>query len=211
MTPGTLPTGRRLIGAAILASVTLTGGHGSLAAAEVRGCDDPGRTSRIATTASPPQSSPAVEPDGFLTVPGHLTGGADEAVDLCLWLADAPALHQRGLMGVTDLGNADGMLFVFDAPTSAEFYMWQTPLPLSIAFFDESGRLVDGADMTPCLDDDPDGCQRYRSELPYVMALEVGLGSLAEHLTRGARLTVDLSATEGTETLAPHWTCAELK
>lgn len=93
-------------------------------------------------------------------------------------------------MGVTDLGGADGMLFVFDEPTLAAFYMWQTPLALTVAFFDEAGRLVDGAEMDPCLDETPDDCERYRSEVPYVLALEVPLGEFSDLLVRGAVLTV---------------------
>ncbi|WP_116999058.1 DUF192 domain-containing protein [Desertimonas flava] len=130
-------------------------------------------------------------------IPGRLTGGAEEAVGLCFWLADTPALQQRGLMGVTDLGGADGMLFVFDGPTTAAFYMWQTPLPLSVSFFDADGRLVDGAEMAPCLDESPGSCERYHSEVPYVMALEVVSGSWRELLVPGAVLTVEWPACDG--------------
>ena len=47
----------------------------------------------------------------------------------------------QGLMGVTDLSGADGMVFRWDEPTSGAFWMRDTPSPLSIAFY-ARGRLV---------------------------------------------------------------------
>ena len=44
------------------------------------------------------------------------------------------------------------MLFVFDSEGVARFYMWQTPMPLDIAFLDADGRFVDSAEMEPCLE-----------------------------------------------------------
>lgn len=42
-----------------------------------------------------------------------------------------------------------GMLFVFDRPGLPCFWMKNTPLPLSIAFIDQRGRIVNIADMQP--------------------------------------------------------------
>ena len=39
-------------------------------------------------------------------------------------------------MEVTDLQGYDGMLFKFSSDYTGAFYMKDTPLPLSIAFFD---------------------------------------------------------------------------
>ena len=61
---------------------------------------------------------------------------------MCLWLADVADERARGLMGVTDLGEAVGMAFVFEAPGEGAFVMIGTPTPLSIAWFD--------ADRRPC-------------------------------------------------------------
>ena len=54
-------------------------------------------------------------------------------------------------MEVTDLGDAEGMLFVFDDEAVHRFYMWQTPMPLDIAFFAADGTFVGTAAMEPCL------------------------------------------------------------
>ncbi|MBK9179941.1 MAG: DUF192 domain-containing protein [Acidimicrobiales bacterium] len=81
-------------------------------------------------------------------------------------------------MGVTDLGEWGGMLFSFPEDVSGGFWMKDTPLPLSIAFFDASGRFVSATDMPTCPDGD---CPLHGAAAPYRLALEVpdgGLGPL---------------------------------
>lgn len=60
--------------------------------------------------------------------------------------------RQRGLMGRTHLAADGGMLFVFERPDRHCFWMRNTPLPLSIAFIDPTGRIVGLADMQPNTD-----------------------------------------------------------
>jgi uncharacterized membrane protein (UPF0127 family) len=80
-------------------------------------------------------------------------------------------------MGRKDLGGYDGMIFVFQEDTTGSFYMLNTPLPLSIAWFDSSGQFVSATDMEPCLTG-PD-CPLYSAVRPYRFALEVPKGGLA--------------------------------
>ena len=97
----------------------------------------------------------------------------------CALLAQSTLQQERGLMNQTSLRGYDGMLFVFPADTTVNFYMKDTPMPLSIAWFDTGGRFVGSADMEPCLDK-PD-CPLYSSPAAYRYALEVpkgGLGAL---------------------------------
>ena len=56
--------------------------------------------------------------------------------------ADTPAEREHGLMGRTSLDTDEGMVFVFDGPTDGSFWMKDTLIPLSIAFWDEDGRIV---------------------------------------------------------------------
>jgi uncharacterized membrane protein (UPF0127 family) len=88
-------------------------------------------------------------------------------------VADTPALRSRGLMGVTDLGDVRGMLFLWEDDTSGGFWMRDTLIPLDIAFFDAAGVLVDLLSMTPCREDP---CPTYRPSGPYRAALEAPAG-----------------------------------
>ena len=98
----------------------------------------------------------------------------------CALLAQSALQQEQGLMNQSNLRGYDGMLFVFPADTTVSFYMKDTPLPLSIAWFDTAGRFVSSTDMEPCLDK-PD-CPTYSAAAPYRYALEVpkgGLGALS--------------------------------
>lgn len=57
--------------------------------------------------------------------------------------------RMQGLMGRRNLAPQQGMLFVF--PEAARHCMWMknTFLPLSVAFLDEEGRIINIADMQP--------------------------------------------------------------
>lgn len=57
--------------------------------------------------------------------------------------------RSRGLMFREKLGKNDGMLFVFDDPGYHSMWMKNTPLPLSVAFIDGDGRILNVADMEP--------------------------------------------------------------
>jgi hypothetical protein len=138
----------------------------------------------VVTTAPAP-----VQPEGFTTAVVRITEADGETCEVCVWLADRAEERSRGLMGVTDLGDAVGMVFVYASPGVRSFYMFQTPTPLSIAWFAADGGFVDSTDMAPCLVDDSSECPRYSPDEPYQLALEVFEGDLDElGLGPGARL-----------------------
>lgn len=92
-------------------------------------------------------------------------------------------------MNRTDLAGYDGMLFQFGQPTTVEFYMKNTLIPLSIAWFDASGHFVSSTDMTPCRTQD--NCQLYAAVSAYTDALEVSEGGLGRlGIGTGSSLTV---------------------
>ncbi|MBM3695733.1 MAG: DUF192 domain-containing protein [Actinobacteria bacterium] len=91
-------------------------------------------------------------------------------------VADEAAERERGLMGVTDLGEARGMLFVFPEDTTAGFWMKDTPLALDIAFFAADGSLVEVMALSPCR---AAPCPTYRPAGPYRYALEVPAGGFS--------------------------------
>ena len=57
--------------------------------------------------------------------------------------------RERGLMGRTLLCPDCGMLFVFIRPERVNFWMKNTPLPLSIAFIAADGTLINTDEMQP--------------------------------------------------------------
>jgi uncharacterized protein len=139
---------------------------------------EPGPTAGASSGSPTTVGPPGVAPTGFDTVAGRVTAADGSTCDVCLWVARTSEEHQRGLMGVTDLSGADGMLFRFGAPTSVNFWMRDTPLPLSIAFFAADGTFVSSADMTPCMTGPDAACARYAADGEYADALEVAAGRL---------------------------------
>ena len=57
--------------------------------------------------------------------------------------------REHGLMGRTRLDPTEGMIFVFDMDQHLEFWMKDTPLPLSIAFISTEGKILEIQDMQP--------------------------------------------------------------
>ena len=99
-------------------------------------------------------------------------------VSLEVQVADTPGERQTGLMGRESLSPYDGMAFVWDEPVESSFWMKDTLIPLSIAFWDEDGRIISILDMDPCLGDP---CPSYGPGEPFIGALEVRQGTLARH------------------------------
>ena len=117
---------------------------------------------------------------GFGEVQATIIDAQGGTCEFCLLSATTREQQARGLMEVTDvaLGGYDGMLFEYDAEAQLSFWMRNTPLVLSIAYFDGQGAFVSATDMSPC-EDDPT-CPRYSAEGPARFALEVIEGDLDE-------------------------------
>ncbi len=57
--------------------------------------------------------------------------------------------RQQGLMFREKMGQNEGMVFVFGAPASVCMWMKNTILPLSVAFIDQDGKIVNIENMKP--------------------------------------------------------------
>lgn len=69
--------------------------------------------------------------------------------ELQLQLALSPSEQKKGLMYRESLAKDHGMLFLFDNPDQASFWMRNTRIPLDIAYFDASGRLKEVHPLYP--------------------------------------------------------------
>lgn len=81
--------------------------------------------------------------------------------------------RQTGLMHRRDMPDHEGMLFVFETPAVQCFWMKNTPLPLTAAFLDERGTIVNLADMQPLSE------QSHCSARPVRFVLEMNQGWFA--------------------------------
>ena len=57
--------------------------------------------------------------------------------------------RQHGFMFRQNIPDGTGMLFIFENEQILNFWMKNTPHPLSIAYIDKNGRIRDILDMTP--------------------------------------------------------------
>ena len=93
--------------------------------------------------------------------------------ELTVEVASTPATRETGLMNRFSLQQDHGMLFVFEAPQPLAFWMKNTYIPLSIAFIDRNGRILNIEDMRP-QDETTHG-----SKGPAVYAIEMKQGWFA--------------------------------
>jgi uncharacterized membrane protein (UPF0127 family) len=64
-------------------------------------------------------------------------------------LALTPVQEQTGMMFRTNMAENDGMLFVLDPPQRASFWMMNCSLPLSAAYIDPAGAILEIHELKP--------------------------------------------------------------
>lgn len=128
----------------------------------------------VSTTESSALETPPVGFDRRVIVIGAETG----VQEACVWVADTPETKSMGMMGASSMGEADAMAFISDEPTTGRFWMWNTLIDLSIAFYDRDGVYLDAFDMTVCTASDSAGCVRYDTPVGYSVAIEAPRGDL---------------------------------
>jgi uncharacterized membrane protein (UPF0127 family) len=143
-------------------------------------------TTGFASPAGPVANPRLTLPVGSLSIrrAGHTE------LSLEVQIAADNASRDTGLMGVTALPDTLGMAFLFGGNTGVAFWMQGTLIPLDIAFWDASGKIVSVATMQPCRSST---CTLYHASQPYVGAVEMDAGLLARHGVQAGD-TVSLSA-----------------
>ncbi len=91
-----------------------------------------------------------------------------------VWIAENDLSRRRGLMFIRELQQDQGMLFLFDQPAFASFWMKNTYLSLDIVFIAPDGTIANIAHETPPLSLAP-----IESVAPVAAVLELLAGTAA--------------------------------
>jgi len=102
------------------------------------------------TTAPPPEEAKAEQPTNTLV----LINSSGQRVEVKVEIADEREEQERGLRGRTELAEDAGMLFVFDREGRPNIWTKYTQIPISVAFINGQGNIVDIHDREP-LDETP--------------------------------------------------------
>lgn len=110
-------------------------------------------------------ATPRADAADLPVIPLRINGHAIQAE-----VAHTPQTRSLGLMQRRFLAENRGMLFVFREPGYHAMWMANTPLPLSVAFLDERGAILNIRDMKPLSED------RHAATAPAKYALEMNAG-----------------------------------
>ena len=77
------------------------------------------------------------------------TQASVDSIPISIEIADSDFLRDRGLMFRQSMPQDEGMLFIFPEADQRGFWMKNTHIPLSIAFLDDEGIILNIADMAP--------------------------------------------------------------
>ena len=114
-------------------------------------------------------------PVGQLKISGHI---------LTVEIAHTEVARSQGLMFRQSMDENSGMLFIFPQPGRYSMWMMNTDIPLSVAFMDENGVILNIADMTPRT------ATAHRSAGAAKYAVETNLGWFAaRNVKPGDRVT----------------------
>ena len=77
------------------------------------------------------------------------------AASFTVEVADEPAERSMGLMNRESMARSAGMLFIYEAPQRASFWMKNTLIPLDMIFMDETGTVTHVHENAIPLDETP--------------------------------------------------------
>jgi uncharacterized protein len=127
---------------------------------------------------------------------GQVQKGQPKLPLITLWLGDREIRAeqaitnwqiQQGLMFRESLDENEGMLFIFSSPSRVSFWMRNTSIPLSIAYIDPEGLILEIHDMRP-FDETPILARNSRVQF----ALEMNQGWFRRHgIDRGAMVRTE--------------------
>lgn len=117
----------------------------------------------------------------------YIINSQNNKIKLNAEIADTQDSRTKGLMFRKFLDKNSGMLFVFDHETILSFWMKNTYIPLSIAYVDKNGIIIDIHLMYPL-----DSSVVYTSRKKSMFAVEVNQGWFKKHnITEGCKLVLN--------------------
>jgi uncharacterized membrane protein (UPF0127 family) len=123
-------------------------------------------------------------PHGTVTI----TKASGATTKVRVEIAETAAQQARGLMFRRMLAPRTGMAFVFPSDTRGAFWMKNTRIRLSIAFYDGEGKILRLMDMKPC---EVARCPTYDPRVAFRGALEVNQGAFRRwNVHRGDTITL---------------------
>lgn len=137
----------------------------------------PTSSSTVSGDGGPASGTPTGSIASDLPTGALVIDGSGDRVTLRVEIAETDEDRQRGLMGRTELEDDAGMVFLFEGPTESGFWMKDTLIPLSIAFWGEDERIAAIMEMEPCREDP---CPVYRPGVTYIAAVEANGGFFDE-------------------------------
>lgn len=148
--------------------------------------------------ASPLVSGEEVPPPQFLETHQACLLTQAEAIPVQLEQASDALEHRFGLMERTadTLPEDAGMLFIYqvDRGPRAGFWMYNTLIPLDIAWLDENGVIVAMDTMEPCKTESARQCPSWIPGVPHRDVLEMNAGFFERHhVELGDKLVADLN------------------
>ena len=108
----------------------------------VSGCDRPDASTPERASAPRGSTGPQEAQPKLPTVKLWL-GTQEISAEIALTLRQI----ETGMMFRTNISDTEGMLFVFSAPHRASFWMKNVPIPLSCAYLDPDGAILEIRDM----------------------------------------------------------------
>ncbi|WP_183933924.1 DUF192 domain-containing protein [Sphingomicrobium lutaoense] len=123
----------------------------------------------------PDDSSIPASPAGLDQTLVTITTGEGESHQFTAEIARTPAEQARGLMFRDELAPDRGMIFLYEVPQNASFWMKNTYIPLDMIFIRPDGTIANIAENTVPLQLEP-----YVSLEPVTAVFEIAGGRSAE-------------------------------
>lgn len=146
-----------------------------------------GCSSDAAAPPAQPPSVPAALPASPSEAPVTVVVG--DVGPVTAEVADTPEERAVGLMRRPRVPLGTGMVFLYDAPSTGRFYMFDVDVPLT-AVFASGGRVVGVVDMPPCPLTVPGECPTYGPDAPFDTVLETAPETVRGKVQVGDALVV---------------------